>query len=195
EILVGPPRIIDVEIELLHRSDGSWQSADDLEISVGDHVGLRCWNRGDHEVSAAVLMRTMVGSLKTVLHDIYDLWPGQPTEFGTDTDHAIVFTESDVEIVLVAGGSSELIEELVKSPREERDFADEEVALFGVPLRGRPSEVPISDTDLQGLLQLAHTGEFSIAAHALHALTLLQPQVRPEPASAGCLESNSGCRI
>jgi len=120
-------------------------------------------------------MRTMVGSLKTVLHDIYDLWPGQPTEFGTDTDHAIVFTESDVEIVLVAGGSSELIEELVKSPREERDFADEEVALFGVPLRGRPSEVPISDTDLQGLLQLAHTGEFSIAAHALHALTLLQP--------------------
>lgn len=173
--LVGPPEVIDLEIELLYRLDSLWQSADDPEIAVGDHVALRCWNRGDHEVSAAVFMRTMAGGLRPVSYDMHDLWPDLPSEFGTDPDHSIVFSESDVELVLVASHDGRLIEELLTSPSEEQNSVDEEVAVFGLQLRGRPSEVPISDTDLQGLLDLARAAELNIAAHALQALTLLQP--------------------
>ncbi len=173
--LLGPPPVIDVQVELLHRSDDSWMSANDAEIPIGDQVALRCRNRGDREVSAAVFMRAMSGELRSVSSRTYDLWPGLPTEFGTQAGQPIMFREQDVEIVLGLSDRESLIQELLDYPLSEQNLPRDEVARLGTTLRGKPSERPITNEDLGPLLQLAYRGEFQQAAYALQALTLLQP--------------------
>jgi hypothetical protein len=168
------PRVIDVRIDLLRKSDHAWLPTDDLHISLGDHVALRCWNNGDREVSATVFMRTMTGELRPVSTSVQDLLPHHPAEFGTVPYQPIVFGEKDVAIVLVVSHQEEVVQELLQSLRHEEALPQDVTPLSQI-LRGQPSESAISDEDLEDLLGLAERDEFGIGACALQALTLLQP--------------------
>jgi hypothetical protein len=170
----GPPRLIDVRLELLHRSGDSWLVADDGQLPLGDRVALRCTNRGDREVSGAVCMRTMTRRLRAVSEHVQDLWPGQSVEFGTSPHEQFIFTEQDVEIVLLASPYEAAVEEMLQTLRDDT-AAPDELTLLAVELRGKPSELPISDDDLIPLLSVARGGQFESGAQALRALTLLQP--------------------
>jgi hypothetical protein len=168
------PRLIDVRIDLLRKSDDAWLPTDDLHIFLGDQVALRCLNNGDREVSATVFMRSMTGELRPVSTGVQDLWPHQPAEFGTAPSQPILFGDRDVAIVLVVSDREDVVKELLQSPRGE-DALPQGVTLLSNMLRGQPSERPVSDDDLEDLLGLAERGVFGIGALALQALTLLQP--------------------
>lgn len=169
-----PPRVIEVRIDLLHKSGDSWLAADDRQLSLGDHVALRCINLGDREISGTVCICTMTGHLRPVSAQVQDLWPGQSVEFGTGSYEQFVFLEQDVAIVLLVSPYEAVAQEILRSQREGQALPDE-VKSFGVPLLGRPSESTISDSDLLSLLSLAQEDESGIGAQALRALTLLQP--------------------
>jgi hypothetical protein len=174
DTIAGPPRLVDVQLELLHKSGDDWLGIDDSELPLGDQVALRCTNRGEREISGAVCMRTMTGRLRAVSEQVQDLWPGQPVEFGTSRQEKFTFTEQDVGIVLLIAHHEDAMEGMLQTLEDEN--ADHgEVMTLGLPLRGRSSDTPVADYDLASLLSVTRGDRLELAALALRALTLLQP--------------------
>ncbi|WP_328544026.1 hypothetical protein [Streptomyces europaeiscabiei] len=166
-----PPPVVDIQLEILRLRNGDWQvDRNDDPLPVGEHVAVRCVNRGDEDVFAVLLVRDMAGELRATNVDLQELPPGKPVPLGTTSGFTVA--HGDVALVVAVSADPAALESLTERPWDETVEVEGWTPL-SLPVEVQLGESNPSDNEVSGLLSLAIHGTAVLNRMALQALTLL----------------------
>src|SRR5690349_18146243 len=116
-MIASPPPVMDVQVELLRETDAGWRPLPPHgEVRVGDRLGAGCFNRGQHRVVAAVLVRDMSGALRAPVREVWELEAGGGAMLAVGSE-LIKVLAADTELVVALSPDETALHELLRAPQ------------------------------------------------------------------------------